>query len=396
MTRTFGTALDANKGFGPGFDFMRVALAVTVLAWHCVQVAEGTLARPQATPFWFIDYSILPMFFGLSGFLVAGSGQRLSLENFMINRGLRILPALAVEVLFSAFVLGAIFTTLPLTEYFTRFQFWHYLTNMVGIINYYLPGVFQDNPMTQVNFALWTVPYEIGCYVIVAFLMITRWLRSPRIVQLTTVVIMLLAIVVQATGLREHSPTLAAKFLSFALLNGAAKLFPCFLVGVIFYQLRYRIPYSPALFLGCIAICLSLAIFGNTQMNEWTALHLIGVPTLLYVVVFAGLSKLPKLPIYRHGDYSYGIYLYHVPFLQAIVSLSPGVRPGLLFAIGLPLMTTIAALSWHLIEKPILAQRKRFSFVARERGVTEEKVPASAPARSAAPSAGSVAPAKSS
>jgi peptidoglycan/LPS O-acetylase OafA/YrhL len=85
---SFGTVLDANKGFGPGFDFMRVFLAVSVLGWHSVQVSQGTLAAAQNTPFWFVDYSILPMFFGLSGFLVAGSGQRLSTKNFLVNRGL--------------------------------------------------------------------------------------------------------------------------------------------------------------------------------------------------------------------------------------------------------------------------------------------------------------------
>ena len=369
--RTFGSVLDASKGFGPGFDFMRVFLALSVLAWHCVQLSQGNLATPQATPLWFVDYSILPMFFGLSGFLVAGSGQRLSLKNFLINRGLRIIPALAVEVLFSAFVLGAIFTILPLRQYFTSFETWHYLTNMVGIINYYLPGVFTTNPVTQVNYALWTVPYEIGCYVLMSFLMITGWLRAPRVVFLSTLCLMLLAVVIQVTGLRNHSPVLVAKFLSFAFLNGAAKLFPCFLVGVLFYQFRYRIPYHPAIFLACIVGCIALAVFGNTHLNDVTALHLIGVPVLLYIVVFAGLSKLPKLPVYKHGDYSYGIYLYHVPFLQAIVFLHPEISAGPLFIIGLPLMTAVAALSWHFIEKPILAQRKRFSFVARERGVAD-------------------------
>jgi peptidoglycan/LPS O-acetylase OafA/YrhL len=40
-------------------------------------------------------------------------------EALYVNRGLRILPALIVEVALSAFVLDAIFTTLPLSEYFT-------------------------------------------------------------------------------------------------------------------------------------------------------------------------------------------------------------------------------------------------------------------------------------
>ena len=44
---------------------------------------------------WFPGYAILSMFFALSGFLIAGSARRLRLADFLVNRGLRIFPALA-------------------------------------------------------------------------------------------------------------------------------------------------------------------------------------------------------------------------------------------------------------------------------------------------------------
>ncbi len=69
-----------------------------------------------------------------SGFLIAGSATRLSLGNFIINRGLRIIPALAVEIVLSALVLGPIFTALPMSDYLSSPNTWHYFTNVLGII----------------------------------------------------------------------------------------------------------------------------------------------------------------------------------------------------------------------------------------------------------------------
>jgi peptidoglycan/LPS O-acetylase OafA/YrhL len=69
------------------------------------------------------------------------------------------------------------------------------------------------------------------------------------------------------------------------------------------------------------------------------------------------------------------VYLYHDPFLQIIIALFPAVvaiklwGPIALFALGLPVAFGIAFLSWNLVEKPILALRKKFSFVAKVRGV---------------------------
>jgi peptidoglycan/LPS O-acetylase OafA/YrhL len=48
----------------------------------------------------------------------------------------------------------------------------------------------------------------------------------------------------------------------------------------------------------------------------------------------------------------------------------------LLLAIGLPVVFLVACGSWHFVEKPILSLRKRFSFVARVRGVETDKNPA--------------------
>ena len=64
-------------------------------------------------------------------------------------------------------------------------------------------------------------------------------------------------------------------------------------------------------------------------------------------------------------------------FLQILIGLAPGIflapKVGALalYAIGICAAMTVAVISWHMIEKPILGMRKKFSFVAKARGVDE-------------------------
>ena len=85
-----------------------------------------------------------------------------------------------------------------------------------------------------------------------------------------------------------------------------------------------------------------------------------------YLTTYIGLLAIPKMPIYSKGDYSYGIYLYGFPIQQMLVMLYPGRFMVIThFICSMLLVTCVAMLSWHCIEKPILKVRKKFSFTAR-------------------------------
>jgi peptidoglycan/LPS O-acetylase OafA/YrhL len=100
-----------------------------------------------------------------------------------------------------------------------------------------------------------------------------------------------------------------------------------------------------------------LAVFGYVVlMNTQYAFVFTGL-FVAYITVWVGVINYRKTFVIRGGDYSYGIYLYHMTLQQAIVSL------GILtwytvFAVSLPLITVIAAMSWRLVEKPMLSLRK--------------------------------------
>src|SRR5689334_8516699 len=116
--RSFGGVLAGYQGLAPGFDFLRLALACTIVFYHAV-TAGGYWDAGTGPVLWFFEYSLVPMFFALSGFLITASAQRLDLANFLLNRVLRIVPALAVDILICAFVIGPAVTALPLGDYFT-------------------------------------------------------------------------------------------------------------------------------------------------------------------------------------------------------------------------------------------------------------------------------------
>ncbi|MCX7305514.1 MAG: acyltransferase family protein, partial [Hyphomicrobiales bacterium] len=128
---SFADRLDVANNRPTGFDYMRITLSISVLVFHSFAVSYGIDAHePLSNPAKPFVSAILPAFFSLSGFLVAGSLYRSrGLTTFFGLRVLRIVPALAVEVIISALLLGPLLTTLPLEEYFRDPKFAAYFWN---------------------------------------------------------------------------------------------------------------------------------------------------------------------------------------------------------------------------------------------------------------------------
>ena len=214
--------MEKGNGFTAGFDYLRIGLAIAVLVWHSYILSAGSAALYRAAwggPFRFLLAIILPMFFALSGFLVAGSLERTRAHQFVVLRALRLVPALAVEVTLSALLLGAFFTTLPLRRYLTSPELISYFGNIVGFVHFTLPGVFERNPAPGVvNSQLWTIPFELECYIVL--LAISAVLRDRRgfvalVVLLSLVATALSFFLDPVSPVRAHSGA------------GACRLVPC-------------------------------------------------------------------------------------------------------------------------------------------------------------------------
>ena len=339
--RTLLDEIQKGNGVTAGFDYLRFGLALAVLVWHSVILTSGSLAVYRALwsgPFRFLVAAILPMFFALSGFLVTGSFVRTRLHQFAILRVLRLAPALAFEVALSALVLGALFTTLPLRDYLTSPELGLYFGNILGLVHFTLPGVFDHNRVPRVvNSQLWTIPFELECYVSLAIVSLLMGLRYRRLF-VALLALFLLAATAGAILRNSVSP--------FAPLQGRV-LVAAFLAGVAIHLYRDRIPYSSVIGVGAAIASMVLLQIADTA-------YLAAFP-IAYLTVWIGLMRPPKIPF---GDLSYGVYLFHFPVEQTVAHLFPDVgcwwRMTLM---ALPPTLLCAWLSWNLIEQPILNRK---------------------------------------
>ena len=319
-----------------GFDYLRLALAAAVIFVHGVDVTQGQAAgNALIQSSWrAIILPIVPMFFALSGFLVAGSLYRCkSLVSFLGLRVLRLFPALACEVTLSAFILGPIFTTFALSDYFSSLEFFRYFFNLMGLIQYTLPGVFTSNPWAQtVNAQLWTVPYELECYISISVLAVIGITRRRDWLLAFVALLQLGFIVCLAFDIPQ---------INFGRLSVL-----CFLVGIVFYCYSDRIPLNAGLFALSAAALLGLMVFPGME-------YLVAIPAV-YATVYLGTLNPPKPRFIFGGDYSYGMYLYGFPLQQALALVVPGFAWYENAGAGLLLSLGFAYLSWWWIEKPAL------------------------------------------
>ncbi len=341
--------LAASGGRPSGFDYLRLALAIGVIAVHSAIVSynfpgEIALWLSPARP---VVRSILPMFFALSGFLVAGSLERSrTLPMFLGLRAIRIYPALAVEALLSALILGPIFTHYSLAGYVHDPLFARYFWNLIGDPQSMLPGVFAHNPLPDyMNRQLWTVPYELLCYVTLAALAVLGVKRWPILLPLA------------ALGIAFSYG--AIKFWRSGTLLYVVGPLPgillvvAFLCGVAIYLFRDRIPFSTGWFV-------AMAIASALLLTIVPAGDVLAPFTTAYLAVWLGLTNSRRLWFIRGADYSYGIFLYGFPMQQAVAA---AIGPWAQTPVTNTVLSTLAAaafagFSWTFIEKPALKLRK--------------------------------------
>jgi peptidoglycan/LPS O-acetylase OafA/YrhL len=370
MMTTIGQKLDENNGFGPGFNFLRIALAISVLIWHSVYITTasvyvptGALETALQSFIWPFYYAIIPMFFALSGFLVTASALRLPLREYILNRAFRIVPALGVDIFFCALVIGPIFTAFTMDAYFSDPKFFLYFGNIIGWIHYLLPGVCLDNPYREtVNGALWTVPFEIGCYVVMSVMIWLGLIRHWYWVLGSAIFLMIAASTLYFTGY-ETGVTLVDRLLQFAFQSRGAALVPSFLIGSALFLMKDFVPHDVRIAALVIAYLFCMGFFANPDTIKNPVFIAVSTLPLAYLVVWLGMLRIPNLSVFERGDYSYGIYLYHWPILQVIQQMAGPDIWWKLALMGIPCVTLFAMFSWHMIEKPVLKYRRNFSLV---------------------------------
>ncbi len=331
--------LDDCIGLPNNLDAIRLVAAVGVLFSHAYLVANGVIA---GEPFYVASgrqanfgQVCVAIFFMISGFLITQSFFRSpTLTQYMVNRILRIVPALAAVVVLTCFVLGPAMTSRSAMKYWADPLALGYLANaFVYPLQQALPGVFEENVYPDAtNVSIWTLSYEFTCYLgvaVVGLLLRRAWL--PFILML---------------GL-----TLAAIFVSNISTSIFLKLASYFLCGALAYAGRRWVPIDFRLFVLALML-LCAANFSHRGL--FPALCVFGTYCILY------LAYTPYLKVHgaaKYGDFSYGIYLYAWPVQQVMYPFTMN-EPLMNALFSLPFVVILAAWSWFLIEKPAMARKK--------------------------------------
>lgn len=344
-----GSALAARDSVAPGFPAMRLALAFAVLVSHSFPLTRGPsggepllgFSRGQAS----LGTIAVCVFFIVSGFLVTQSLLRShSLFAYAGKRILRIFPALIVVVTLLALVLGPLVTTKTPSEYFLHDSFRDYLANMILVPRFFLPGVFEALPFAGgVNGSLWTLRYEAVCYILLPLALYAGLLGRPLIMAIAAVAASLLGWL----AVNYLPPNLAY----FDLRPTNLLMFwAYFSAGAAMFVLRDRVPLD-----GRLAVIAALA---GVLALRFGLFHLVFPIVGAYLVVYFAMQSWLAIAFLRGRDYSYGFYLYAFPAQQLVTYAAPGHAVWWFNILAAtPLALLCGALSWHLIEKPMLSFR---------------------------------------
>jgi peptidoglycan/LPS O-acetylase OafA/YrhL len=327
------------------FALLRLILALAVVVSHAFSVTTGFVEGEPlvaSTGFTLGEHAVNG-FFAISGFLVTMSFAQRGARDYVVARGLRIAPGLIAATLACALLLGSLLTRLPLGAYLSDAGTWRFVSATLTTLksNGTLPGVFEANPFKFPMGTVWTLKYEVLCYIGVLALGLAGAL-GKRWFGLVLVVALALGI----AGL-DFARADAPKGMQTAL-----RLPFIFAAGGALYVWRERIRLSPAI---AIALVVAAALGHGTALFK----ALMFAAEAYGVIVLALAPALSLSRLEPQADLSYGTYLYGWPVQQALHALAPAIGPLALLAPSVALTLGVAALSWFMVEKPALALKAR-------------------------------------
>jgi len=321
------------------FTLLRMLLAVMVLFGHSFPIVGGgsdPISIALLQPNEWVGSLAVHGFFFISGFLIVGSFVKRGALHYIISRMLRLYPAIFLYSLVTICVIGSLYSSVSLAEYFTARPWYNFINAALWEWNYNLPYVFEKNPIAgSTNGSLWTLPAELRCYILICVIGFFGALETRLRANIALILLLL-----------------ACKYSYFDIptFGGhAAYQLPLiyFITGAIFWINRNLIPMNWGLAGVCMLISLFIIKFGFLYPL---------LPACLGYLILVFVYKLPSVNVDRIGDLSYGIYIYAWPVQQLV--WRPAQDAYVNFLLSLLLVVILAYSSWCLVEKPALDLRK--------------------------------------
>jgi peptidoglycan/LPS O-acetylase OafA/YrhL len=324
---------------------IRLVLAAMVIVSHSWWLG-GYGPEPQPGGVKLGTWAVIA-FFGISGYLITQSRvQARTAASYARARFLRIYPGLIVCVAVVAFFIAPVVAGVTGRRFAWLDALLYFATNLsagtpqVALAG--IPGSLDGLPDPRLwNGPLWTLFWEILCYVLIGVLFGLFRAELARLALLSLFI--LGSAVVFAVDAGWVAPPTRYDWPLVPVLT--------FLAGSLAYLFRDRIPASPA----AVGIC-AVLVAGITAVGF--APSLIHLP--LCILLVAGSLQLPLAAVGSRYDISYGVYIYGWPVQQALASL--GVHnavPALVFSgAALLLVAPLAWLSCRYVEGPARRWRR--------------------------------------
>lgn len=278
------------------FDGLRLIAAMAVLLSHMAALGGEEEWLIQGMTWGMVGVLV---FFAISGYLVLASWRAdPNIGRFLERRFLRIAPGLVVAAVSTYLLVAAL-----------------------GLTGF--PG----NPRSSLNGSLWTIAFEVYCYLLLLVLAMAS--NRPA----------LWAVVALAVVSFLPHGTVDRNLVSFGYFFALSMLL-----------LEY--PQLRRYWWGLVGLGLATAPFGHP-----VSVALVVSPLAIEI----GARSWPLLrSAGRYGDLSYGIYIYAFPIQQIVVAYMGKDAPYFaLLAVSLPLVLLAALASWRIVEAPALARKPK-------------------------------------
>ncbi|MDP4005668.1 acyltransferase [Methylobacterium sp. NEAU K] len=327
------------------FGSLRLLFAVLVILSHAPELVDGNRSREwltQAFGTMSLGEIAVDGFFLVSGYLITASYRaKRSFSDYLMRRVVRIYPAFVVASLVCIAVVaplgGGDVAAASLPETLLRLSL---------LLMPVVPGAFEGLPYPLLNGAMWTIPCEFGCYLLLGLVGTARALRRRRRY------LVLLAGLGGLLALRWLYLPVGAPGDGLGSLSEMIRLTFVFCCGGAFRLFGDRITYTGR---GAgLAALLLLPLMFSRPLAE-PAFAILGG----YLVFWFAFAVRPNALSRGTAriDPSYGLYLYAWPVQNLLVARMPGISPWMVAALALAAAIPLGILSWTLIEKPFLLRR---------------------------------------
>jgi peptidoglycan/LPS O-acetylase OafA/YrhL len=200
---------------------------------------------------------------------------------------------------------------------------------------------------------LWTIQYELICYLVLPVLGIAGAMKRKWIGPTMLLLFYTIMQLQDYTGLFYFETHPGMWLLN---INHVPRFFAYFFCGVCVYLYRGVIPRN----IGLMLLSVAALALSALVLPVFNMVFPIAGTYLLFYIAYS--SRIRVYDFAKRGDISYGVYLYAWPVQQMVLyCLHPHITLYQLFAISL-LITVLTAYfwSWKCIEKPFM-ELKQYS-----------------------------------